>query len=201
MSSHKRDFQCFNTVGSHKSSQSCKHHGGHLPRISQHGLLSRYDPLEECYFCSEYVRHAQALEALETQASPLCYSNTPCVHHQYHQYVSSRPDGPPQLHHRYNKKVVLVKNSDPSMRRTIVLHRRNLRSFGLFLEELSALMQYHIRKLYTLEGSKVRTHRIAQHFFSLSFVEIRKNQKSLGNLGRHFNLYLCFNRRILLIPH
>lgn len=160
MSSHKRSFQCFNAVGSHKPSVPFKHHGGHLPRIGQRGLVARYDPLEECYYCSEYLRHAQALEALETQASPLCHSCTPCVHHQH---VPSRPDGPPTLHHRHSKKVVLVKNSDPSLRSTIVLHRRNLRSFGLFLEEVSALMQYHIRKLCTLEGCKVRP-RIRFHF-------------------------------------
>lgn len=62
-----------------------------------------------------------------------------------------------QHHHRYNKKVVLVKNSDPSFRKTIVLHSKSLRSFGLFLEEVSELMQYHIRKLYTPEGRKVRS--------------------------------------------
>lgn len=173
MSSHKRNFQCFNAVGrdgSHKSSSHFKHHAGHLPRIPQHGLVAHYDPQDECYLCSEYVRHAQALEALETQATPLCHTCTPCVHHLPHQYVPSRPAGPeghPVAHpghnrhilqHRYNKRVVLVKNSDPSFRRTIVLHRRSLRSFGLFLEEVSALMQYHIRKLYTLEGYKVRSH-------------------------------------------
>lgn len=174
MSSHKRNFQCFNDVGSHKSSAPFKHHGGHLPRIGQHGLVARYDPLEDCYYCSEYVRHAQALEALETQASPLYHSCAPCVHHQY---VPSRPDGPPMLHHRHNKKVVLVKNSDPSLRRTIVLHRRSLRSFGLFLEEVSALMQYHIRKLYTLEGCKVRSHIIAGCFL-FSFCE-KKNKKTI----------------------
>lgn len=196
MSSHKSNFQCFNTVGSHKSSLPFKHHGGHLPRIGQHGLVARYDPLEECYFCSEYVRHAQALEALETQASPLCHSYAPCVHHQPHHYVPSRPagpDGPSMLNHRYNKKVVLVKNSDPSIRRTIVLHRRNLRSFGLFLEELSALMQYHIRKLYTLEGCKVRSHNIVEYLKHPEkvwlLVKIAKNLR----LWRQF--YLCFDRR------
>lgn len=171
MSSHKRNFQCFNAVGgegSHKSSLPFKHHTSRLPRIPQHGMVAHHEPLEECYLCSEY-RHAQALEALQTQATPLYHSYRPCLHHHPHQYVLRRPTGPeghPMVHsghnrhihhHRYNKRVVLVKNSDPSFRRTIILHRRSLRSFGLFLEEVSELMQNHIRKLYTLEGRKVRS--------------------------------------------
>ena len=166
MSSHKRNFQCFNAVGgdgSHKSHLSYKHHNVQLPRIPQHGMVANHEPPVECYLCSEY-RHAQALEALETQATPLYHSHAPYHHHHPHQYVLRRPEEHPVAHsgynrhthhHRYNKRVVLVKNSDPSFRKTIVLHRRSLRSFGLFLEEVSELMQYHIRKLYTLEGRKV----------------------------------------------
>ncbi|XP_030260759.1 oxygen-regulated protein 1-like [Sparus aurata] len=126
-------------------------------------MMANHEPPEECYLCSEY-RHAQALEALETQVTPLYHSHAPYHHHHPHQYVLRRPEEHPVAHsgynrhlhhHRYNKRVVLVKNSDPSFRKTIVLHRRSLRSFGLFLEEVSELMQYHVRKLYTLEGRKI----------------------------------------------
>lgn len=164
MSSHKRNFQCFNAVG---SDGSHKHHTSTLPRIPQHGMVAHHEPLEECYLCSQY-RHTQALEALETQVLPLYHTHTPYHHHHHpHQYVVRRPTMPEEPHvahsgherhihhHRTNKTVVLVKNSDPSFRKTIVLHRRSLRSFGLFLEEVSELMQYHIRKLYTVEGRKV----------------------------------------------
>lgn len=157
--SHKSNFQCFNAVdgeGSHKS------HTSRFPRIPQRGMVAHGEPLEESYLCSVY-RHAQALEAFET---PL-YHSRPCHNQHPHQYVlrrPTRPEEPPVAHsghehhihhHRYNKSVVLVKNSDPSFQRTIILRRRTLRSFGLFLEEISELMQYHIRKLYTLEGRKV----------------------------------------------
>ncbi|GLD59791.1 retinitis pigmentosa 1-like 1 protein [Lates japonicus] len=166
MSSHKRNFQCFNAVGgegSHKSSLPFKYHTGRLPRIPQHGMVAHHKPLEECYLCSEY-RHAQALEALERQVSPLYHTHTPSHHYHPHQCVLGRPARPEEAHsghnryihhHRYNKRVMLVKNSDPSLRKTIILHRRSLHSFGLFLEEVSELMQYHIRKLYTLEGRKL----------------------------------------------
>lgn len=167
MSANDHNFQCFSAVGdegSHKSSVPFKHHTTRLPRIPKHGMVAYHEPLEECYLCSEH-RHAQAMEALETQVSPLCYTHAPYHHHQPHQYVVRGPFRPEEAHsghnrhthyHRYNKRVMLVKNSDPSFRKSIVLHRRSLRSFGLFLEEVSELMQYHIRKLYTLEGRKVR---------------------------------------------
>ncbi|XP_068998170.1 retinitis pigmentosa 1-like 1 protein, partial [Embiotoca jacksoni] len=164
MSSHKRSFQCFNTIweGSHKSSLPFKHHSTRLPRLPQHGIVA-HQPVDDCYLCSEY-RHAQALEAVETHLSPFYHTHTPYHHHHPPQYVIREPSMPEEAplvharhihHHRYNKKVVLLKNSDPSFKRTIVLHRRSLRSFGLFLEEVSELMQYHIRKLYTLEGRKI----------------------------------------------
>ena len=167
MSSHKRHFQCFNAVGgegSHKSSLPLNHNTTSLPRIPQHGMVAQHEGLEECYLCSEH-RHAQVLEALETQVLPLYHNHAPYHHHHPHPFVLGRPARPEEAHqghdrhvhhHRYNKRVMLVKNSDPSSRKTIVLHRRGLRSFGLFLEEVSELMQYHIRKLYTLEGRKVR---------------------------------------------
>ncbi|KAK9531625.1 hypothetical protein VZT92_011039 [Zoarces viviparus] len=162
MSSHKRSFQCFNAIGaegSHKSSLPFKHCTSRLPRIHHHGMVAHHEPLEECCFCSHY-RHTQAQEAIQTQVTPLCHTHTPC-RHQYVLRGPTRPEENPVahsghiLHHRYNKTVVLVKNSDPSSRKTIVLHRRSLRSFGLFLEEVSELMQYHIRKLCTLEGRKI----------------------------------------------
>ncbi|XP_068614551.1 retinitis pigmentosa 1-like 1 protein [Brachionichthys hirsutus] len=124
-------------------------------------MVSHYKPLEECYLCSEY-RHAQALETLETLAKPPCYSHPQYHSYDPHLYGHKRPTRPKEdpsghnlCHHRYNKRVVLLKNSDPSFRKTIVLHRRSLGSFRLFLEEVSELMHYHTRKLYTLEGHKI----------------------------------------------
>ncbi|XP_071401473.1 retinitis pigmentosa 1-like 1 protein [Centroberyx affinis] len=168
MSSHRRTFQCFNAIGGespHKPSLNFRRHTSRLPRISRHGMVAHHEPLEECYICTE-CRQAQALEAREAQVSPLYHAQTYHHHHPY-QYVLRRPTRPEEPpvehsgqdrhihHHRYNKRVVLVKNSDPSFRKTIILHRRTLRSLGLFLEEVSELMQYHIRKVYTLEGRKI----------------------------------------------
>lgn len=176
MSSHRRNFECFNAVGaegSHKSSLPFKHHTSRLPRIHHHGMVAHRDPLEECCLCCQY-RHTLALEAIKTQVAPLCHTGNP-YHQQYVLRGANGLEEPPVAHsghlHRSNKRVVLVKNSDPSSRKTVVLQRRSLQSFGLFLEEASELMQYHIRKLCTLEGSKVRsptpgTRRLQKHIFS-----------------------------------
>ncbi|XP_041951809.1 retinitis pigmentosa 1-like 1 protein [Alosa sapidissima] len=63
----------------------------------------------------------------------------------------------PREHHfqRHSKRIMLVKNSDPSVRKTIVLHRRAVRSLGVFLDEVAELMQCHVRKLCTMEGHKI----------------------------------------------
>ncbi|XP_017282823.1 uncharacterized protein LOC108242481 [Kryptolebias marmoratus] len=157
MSCYKHKFQCFSTVGGEDSHQ---HHATHLPRIPHHGVVAHHDLLERCCLCSEY-QHTQAMEAAETNLLPFCH---PSYHHHPHQYALrelSRPEetrsfNECHLHHqRFHKRVMLVKNSDPSCRKTIVLRRRSLHSFALFLEEVSELMHYHIRKLYTQDGRKI----------------------------------------------
>nr|XP_054603848.1 retinitis pigmentosa 1-like 1 protein [Nothobranchius furzeri] len=164
MSCHKQNFQCFSAVGgqgSHKSCPPFKHPTARLPRIPHHGMVAHHDLLEECCLCSEYHH---AMEARENHLLPFYHAHPPYHHHCPHQYVPRGPSRPEEghsrsehhLHHRRCKKrVVLVKNSDPSCRKVIVLHHRILRSFALFLEEVSELMQYHIRKLYTQEGRKI----------------------------------------------
>ncbi|XP_047244863.1 retinitis pigmentosa 1-like 1 protein [Girardinichthys multiradiatus] len=165
MSCHKHNFHCFSAVGRegyHKSSLPFEHHTTWLPRIPQHGMAAYHELEQECRLCSTY-RHVQTLEDAENQLLPFYHTHPP-YHHQPHQYVLRGPSGHEETHsanechlhdRRNNKKIVLVKNSDPSFKKTIMLHFRGLHSFGLFLEEVSELMQYHIRKLYTQEGYKV----------------------------------------------
>uniref|UniRef100_A0A087XVW1 Rp1 like 1b n=1 Tax=Poecilia formosa TaxID=48698 RepID=A0A087XVW1_POEFO len=167
MSRHKRNFHCFNAVGgegSHKSSHPLDHHTTWLPKIPQRGMAAYHELEQECCLCPA-CRPAHTLDDVENQLLPFYHAHPPYHHHHHpHQYVLSGPSRHEEthstsdchLHHqRYNKKIVLVKNSDPSFRKTVILHLRGLRSFGLFLEEVSELMQYHIRKLYTQEGCKI----------------------------------------------
>lgn len=79
-------------------------------------------------------------------------------HHNHHQYDTRR----------HYKRILLIKNSNPSIQKTILLHRKPVRSLGVFLDDVSELMQCLIRKLYTLDGCKVRSYCSGFTFFSLS---------------------------------
>uniref|UniRef100_K7FEQ9 Doublecortin domain-containing protein n=1 Tax=Pelodiscus sinensis TaxID=13735 RepID=K7FEQ9_PELSI len=53
------------------------------------------------------------------------------------------------------KKITLVKNGDVGVRRSIILNRRNARSFKTLLDEISELLQFTVKKLYTVDGKKI----------------------------------------------
>uniref|UniRef100_A0A8C2GSD2 Rp1 like 1b n=1 Tax=Cyprinus carpio TaxID=7962 RepID=A0A8C2GSD2_CYPCA len=169
MGSHKQRFQCFDTIMDDPSLKPPFPHG-HCSSASFRGSSgsTRLEPLEDrgCNLCAD---HQQA-RAMASEASG--YYSNPWYHFQTHphsqQYTIRRPTRPEEApgqveghhhyhhhNHRHSRKIVLVKNSDPSVRRTIVLHRRSLRSLVLFMDEVSELMQCVIRKLYTLEGHKI----------------------------------------------
>lgn len=54
------------------------------------------------------------------------------------------------------KKMLVFKNGDVRLRRTIVLGKKNTQTFEAFLDYMSELMQYPVAKLYTTDGRKVR---------------------------------------------
>ncbi|XP_066448193.1 retinitis pigmentosa 1-like 1 protein [Eleutherodactylus coqui] len=56
---------------------------------------------------------------------------------------------------KVRKKIVLVKNGDPTFRRSMLLNRRNARNFRTFLEDASDLLQYTVRRLYTVDGRRI----------------------------------------------
>ncbi|XP_073529986.1 retinitis pigmentosa 1-like 1 protein [Phyllobates terribilis] len=56
---------------------------------------------------------------------------------------------------KVRKKIVLVKNGDPTIRRSIILNRRNARNFRTFVEDASDLLQYSVRRLYTVDGRRI----------------------------------------------
>ncbi|NXV00445.1 RP1 protein, partial [Cettia cetti] len=53
------------------------------------------------------------------------------------------------------KKMLVFKNGDVRLRRTIVLGKKNTQTFEGFLDYMSELMQYPVAKLYTTDGRKV----------------------------------------------
>ncbi|PKU30982.1 oxygen-regulated protein 1 [Limosa lapponica baueri] len=52
------------------------------------------------------------------------------------------------------KKMLVYKNGDVRLRRTIVLGKKNTQTFEAFLDYMSELMQYPVAKLYTTDGRK-----------------------------------------------
>ncbi|KFQ37729.1 Retinitis pigmentosa 1-like 1 protein, partial [Mesitornis unicolor] len=118
--------------------------------------ISELDQLEDggCYLCSDkkYVkpiripsgghrpgppRNGRPSSTLRraTQEGRLEDYSTPFTQH-----------GP-----RIPKKITLVKNGESSFRRSIILNRR---SFKTLLDEISEILQFPVKKLYTADGKK-----------------------------------------------
>uniref|UniRef100_A0A3P9J3V0 Doublecortin domain-containing protein n=1 Tax=Oryzias latipes TaxID=8090 RepID=A0A3P9J3V0_ORYLA len=56
---------------------------------------------------------------------------------------------------RTPKKLVVFRNGDPSVRHTVVLHKKTTPSYESILDYISELMQFHVVKLYTPDGRRV----------------------------------------------
>lgn len=159
MASHKHSFQCFDAIVDNCPPPKPSFPVGHRFGGSQKSSHSstRLEPLEDhgSYMCAD---HQQARPVTESQSTS--WYQPQAQQHQHAHRRPTKPDGEPvegaTHHHRHSKRIVLVKNSDPSIQKTVLLHRRTLRSLGVFLDDVSELMQCLIRKLYTLEGHKVR---------------------------------------------
>ncbi|XP_030300549.1 oxygen-regulated protein 1 [Calypte anna] len=72
----------------------------------------------------------------------------------------SRPVSAHEFGHRERKittpkKMLVFKNGDVRLRRTVVLGKKNTHTFEAFLDHMSELMQYPVAKLYTTDGRKV----------------------------------------------
>ncbi|XP_042302753.1 retinitis pigmentosa 1-like 1 protein [Sceloporus undulatus] len=64
---------------------------------------------------------------------------------------------------RIPKKVTLVKNGDITIQRPIVLNRRNARSLKTLLDEISEVMKFTVKKLFTLDGRKIDSMQAVLH--------------------------------------
>uniref|UniRef100_A0A3Q2PP34 RP1 axonemal microtubule associated n=1 Tax=Fundulus heteroclitus TaxID=8078 RepID=A0A3Q2PP34_FUNHE len=56
---------------------------------------------------------------------------------------------------RTPKKLVVIKNKEPAVRRTIVLQRRTAPTFDALLDYLSQILQFPVVKLFSTEGRRV----------------------------------------------
>ena len=119
--------------------------------------IRRLDQLQDgaCYLCSDH-RRAKPVDMELAGRRPAVWHPHP---HHRHTPQPRRPDAAtPAGHHAPSRqrRLLLVKNSEPGRRRSVLLGRRSARSLRAFLEEASDAMQFHVRGLYTAEGRKVR---------------------------------------------
>ncbi|XP_074720675.1 retinitis pigmentosa 1-like 1 protein [Strix uralensis] len=154
--------------------------------------ISDLDQLEDggCYLCSDkkYVkpisipsaghrpgpprggRPSSAMRRAAQENKPEDYS-TPFTQH-----------GP-----RIPKKITLVKNGESGFRRSIILNRRNARSFRTLLDEISEILQFPVKKLYTVDGKKIDSMQALLHCPNVLVCVGREAFKpvSMENLRKH----------------
>lgn len=58
---------------------------------------------------------------------------------------------------RTPKRLVVIKNRDPTVKRTIVLQRRTAPTFEALLDNLAQIFQFPVLKLYSTDGRRVST--------------------------------------------
>ncbi|XP_064881100.1 retinitis pigmentosa 1-like 1 protein [Oncorhynchus nerka] len=156
MAVHKRSFKCFDALLDDLS-QKVPLPFGVRTVTTPRGIhsIKHLEQLEDggCYLCSD-----------RRQAKPInieLAGKRPALWHHNSRRVPQRPaeDPPPPSAPSHaptrQRRILLVRNSDPAVRRSVILSRRSARSLRVFLEGISEIMQCHVRKLYTLEGRKI----------------------------------------------
>lgn len=114
-----------------------------------------------CYLCSDQ-RQAKLINVELASKRPNVWH-----HYNHRPYPPENAASTPGDHLPYRKRrILLVKNREPGVRRSMVLSRSSARSLKAFLDEASEVMQFHIRKIYTAEGHRVRRWR----FFSIMVI-------------------------------
>ncbi|XP_060610639.2 retinitis pigmentosa 1-like 1 protein [Anolis sagrei] len=118
--------------------------------------ISTLDQLEDggCYLCSDkkYVTPISIGAANRRTGSQKTSALRKAAHDGKQDDHSS---GFAQQSPRIPKKVTLVKNGDITAQRPIILNRRNARSLKTLLDEISDIMQFTVKKLFTLDGRKI----------------------------------------------
>lgn len=56
---------------------------------------------------------------------------------------------------RTPKRIVVIKNRDPTVKRTIVLQKRTAPTFDALLDYLSQILEFPVLKLFTTDGRRV----------------------------------------------
>ncbi|KAM9820889.1 retinitis pigmentosa 1-like 1 protein [Neosynchiropus ocellatus] len=153
MAVHKRSFKCFDALLDDLS-QKVPLPFGVRTVTTPHGTtkIKHLEQLQDgaCYLCSDR-RQAKPIDLeLASKRQNIWFHNN--RRSQRPESASATPPG--HLPHR-QRRILLLKNTEPWNRRTVVLSRKLSRSLRAFLDEASELLQFHVRKLYTAEGRKI----------------------------------------------
>ncbi|RVE75362.1 hypothetical protein OJAV_G00015900 [Oryzias javanicus] len=155
MAIHKRSFKCFDALLDDLSQKVPLPFGVRTvttPRGTH--TIKHLEQLQDggCYLCSDrrYAKPINMELAGKHQGTWHHYGRRP----MRPEALPATPPGHVRLPYR-PRRILLVKNSEPGMRRSIVLNRRSTRSLKAFLDEVSEVMAFHVRKLYTAEGRRI----------------------------------------------
>ncbi|XP_068252868.1 retinitis pigmentosa 1-like 1 protein [Nyctibius grandis] len=122
--------------------------------------ISELDQLEDggCYLCSDkkYVKPISIISGRHRPVPPRSGHPSSSLR-RVAQEGKLEDHSTPFTQHgpRLPKKITLVKNGESGFRRSIILNRRNARSFKTLLDEISEILQFPVKKLYTVDGKKI----------------------------------------------
>ncbi|XP_045910927.1 retinitis pigmentosa 1-like 1 protein [Micropterus dolomieu] len=153
MAVHKRSFKCFDALLDDLS-QKVPLPFGVRTVTTPRGIhaIKHLEQLQDggCYLCSDRRQAKPVNMELSSKRPGIWY------HHSRRPQRPETSSAAPPGHLPYRqRRILLVKNSEPGMRRSVVLSRRSTRSLRAFLDEVSEVMQFHVRKLYTAEGRRI----------------------------------------------
>nr|XP_041571430.1 retinitis pigmentosa 1-like 1 protein [Taeniopygia guttata] len=154
--------------------------------------ISELDQLEDggCYLCSDkkYVKPISITSGGHRPAPPR-NGRPSSTMRRVAQEGKLEDYSPHFTHHgpRIPKKITLVKNGESGFRRSIILNRRNARSFKTLLDEITEILQFPVKKLYTIDGKKIDSMQALLHCPNVLVCVGREPFKpvSMENLRKH----------------
>ncbi|XP_073318845.1 uncharacterized protein rp1l1a [Pagrus major] len=153
MAVHKRSFKCFDALLDDLSQKVPLPFGVRTvttPRGTH--AIKHLEQLQDggCYLCSDRRQAKPVNMEIAGKRQNMWFQHS----HKPHRPETLSATPPGHIPYR-QRRILLVKNSEPGMRRSVVLSRRSARSLRAFLDEVSEVMQFHVRKLYTAEGRRI----------------------------------------------
>ncbi|XP_072187043.1 retinitis pigmentosa 1-like 1 protein [Excalfactoria chinensis] len=154
--------------------------------------ISELDQLEDggCYLCSDkkYVKPINIASAGHRPGPPRSGRPSSTLRRAAQEGRLDDYSTPFTQHGpRIPKKITLVKNGETSFRRSIILNRRNARSFKTLLDEISEILQFPVKKLFTVDGKKIDSMQALLHCPNVLVCVGREPFKpvSMENLRKH----------------